>query len=658
MVLRPETFWILVDRFMGMIEAETGFPVLIYNTQGTIIRATEKFRIGDLHAGAEKIMHHQAREYAVTADEAAQNPLVREGYSCPIVVDGEILAGFGITGKLELAKPLARTAVRMIDAWIEKVHYQDQLEASERKFRNLFENASLGIFQATLEGQFLTVNPAQAHILGYESPESLMSMVTDIANQVYVCSKDRDRFIDRLHQNGRVVGFVTRFKRHDGQIIDVSMDARLICDPETDFPYIEGHLSDITEKRKSEEAIRLSEEKYSKTFNCSPVWVVLSSLETGRYIEVNETFLRNMKYTREEVIGRTSLEIDAWADPRDRQRVIQKIEADGVVRNLEIKRRSKTGRILTMLFSADTIEISGEKCLLSVSLDVTEYKKMEEMMVQSEKMLSVGGLAAGMAHEINNPLAGMIQTADVMGNRLTDPDLPANRRAAEKAGVSMEAIGTYMVSRGIPHMLNNIRQSGSRAAEIVANMLSFARKGETAFSSHNLARLIDQAVDLAGSDYDLKKKFDFRQIKIVREYDTGVSPVPCEAAKIKQVLLNLLRNGAKAMQDKAAARRPMWENKEQKRYAGDSYRPCFILRLAHEKEAGMVHIEVEDNGIGMDATTRKRAFEPFFTTKPTDEGTGLGLSVSYFIITENHGGEMTVESTPGKGTVFIIRLPA
>ena len=357
-----------------------------------------------------------------------------------------------------------------------------------------------------------------------------------------------------------------------------------------------------------------------------------------------------MGYTRGEVVGKTSLEIGAWADPHDRQRIIQKIEMDGSVRNFEIRRCTRTGKILTMLFSADTIEISGERCLLSVSLDVTDYKKMEEMMVQSEKMLSVGGLAAGMAHEINNPLAGMIQTAGVMGTRLSDPELPANRRAAEKAGVTMEAIGSYMDSRGILHMLDNIRHSGGRAAEIVSNMLSFARKSVSAFSTHDLAVLLDRAVDLAGSDYDLKKKHDFRQIRIVREYDPAMPPVPCEAAKIQQVLLNLLRNGAEAMQEKAEDRRQTSE-------AGDSYQPCFILRLFHEKEAGMARIEVEDNGRGMDGATRKRAFEPFFTTKTTDKGTGLGLSVSYFIVTENHGGDMSVESTPGKGTVFIIRLP-
>ena len=158
-----------------------------------------------------------------------------------------------------------------------------------------------------------------------------------------------------------------------------------------------------------------------------------------------------------------------------------------------------------------------------------------------------------------------------------------------------------------------------------------------------MAELLDQSVNLAGSDYDLKKNYDFRQIEIVREYEADVPSVPCESSKIQQVLLNILRNGAEAMQEVM--------DKDNR------INPCFVLRLKHEKEAGWIRIEIEDNGPGMEESIRKRIFEPFFTTKPTDQGTGLGLSVSYFIITETHEGEMSVNSAPGKGTTFIIRLP-
>ncbi|MCP4113907.1 MAG: PAS domain S-box protein [Desulfobacteraceae bacterium] len=275
--------------------------------------------------------------------------------------------------------------------------------------------------------------------------------------------------------------------------------------------------------------------------------------------------------------------------------------------------------------------------------DVTEQVRMEEMMVQSEKMLSVGGLAAGMAHEINNPLAGMIQTANVMGNRLINVDIPANQSAAGEVGTNIETIKAFMEKRGILGMIEAINESGRRVAEIVDNMLSFARKSDTRVSSHNLADLLHKTLDLAATDYDLKKHYDFRKIEIREEYEDDLPMVPCEGAKIQQVLLNILSNGAQAMQ----------ENMEKNN--GDKLR--FILRLSREPDTNMMRLEIGDNGPGMDEATQKRIFEPFFTTKPVGVGTGLGLSVSYFIITENHGGTMDVVSEPGKGANFIIRLP-
>ena len=182
--------------------------------------------------------------------------------------------------------------------------------------------------------------------------------------------------------------------------------------------------------------------------------------------------------------------------------------------------------------------------------DITEQVRLEEMMLQSEKMLSVGGLAAGMAHEINNPLAGMMQTADVLRNRLTNLTIPANLQAAKKAELSIEGIKKFMEARRIPEMLDNIKKSGVRAAEIVQNMLSFARKGSDIKSKENLEKILDKCLELSSLDYDLKKNYDFRQIEIIKEYDENVPLVSCEAGKIQQVLMNLLKNGAEAMQEK------------------------------------------------------------------------------------------------------------
>ncbi|NOX35219.1 MAG: GHKL domain-containing protein [Deltaproteobacteria bacterium] len=266
--------------------------------------------------------------------------------------------------------------------------------------------------------------------------------------------------------------------------------------------------------------------------------------------------------------------------------------------------------------------------------DVTEQVHIEGMMIQSEKMLSVGSLAAGMAHEINNPLAGMMQNAQVMANRLSSR-LPANKKVAGQVGVSMGDIHAYMEKREILSLAKNINDSGKRAAKIIRNMLSFARKSESKKIPHRLSELMDKTIEIACSDYDLKTDYDFKHIEIIRDYDTSVPAVLCDESKIQQVFWNILKNGAEAMQE---------IQKKSK----------FYLRIY--KSDDMACVEIEDNGPGMDKKTRKRLFEPFFTTKGKEKGTGLGLAVSYFIIVKDHGGKISIDSDKGAGSKFSIRL--
>jgi len=258
------------------------------------------------------------------------------------------------------------------------------------------------------------------------------------------------------------------------------------------------------------------------------------------------------------------------------------------------------------------------------------------MMVQSEKMLSVGGLAAGMAHEINNPLAGILQSTQVIRNRLSK-DLPANLKAAEECGVNLEDIKAYMEKRNIFSMMDLVKSAGLRAARIVENMLSFSRKSDHRKSTHYLHDLMEATIELIRNDYSIKKRYDFRSIEILKEYQKNIPPIPCAKNEIQQVLLNILKNGAEAMVDAGIVS------------------PRFLIRYFRQED--QVVVEIEDNGPGIDQEIKKRIFEPFFTTKDVGIGTGLGLSVSYFIISENHNGVMTVESTPGKGTTFAIKLP-
>lgn len=268
--------------------------------------------------------------------------------------------------------------------------------------------------------------------------------------------------------------------------------------------------------------------------------------------------------------------------------------------------------------------------------DVTDRVQMDKEYAQSEKMLTVAGLAEGVAHEINNPLGGIMQGAQNVVRRLS-LDLPKNIETAEQCGVDLRKVRTYIEKRQIFGFLEGIRKSGKRVADIVNYMQQFNRCKDATISPVNLEELIERAIVLVASDLDLKEQLDFTLIEIVREYEPDFPKVFCSVSEIEQVLINLLKNAAQIMHESNVIDQRIF--------------------VRTRKEDGTVKIEIEDNGPGMDERTRKRIFEPFFTTKPPGRGIGLGLSVSYFIMAVAHKGLLSVESSPGKGAKFTISLP-
>lgn len=297
---------------------------------------------------------------------------------------------------------------------------------------------------------------------------------------------------------------------------------------------------------------------------------------------------------------------------------------------------AETARRVT--FWIQTMIVISLLSVIALTLLITRMRAIEEAIIQSEKMNTVAGLAAGMAHEINSPLAGVVQSAQVVLNRVS-PELAANCSAAEESGTRMECIQSYLTRRGIREMLEGIRASGQRAAEIVASMVSFSQGPGAQADNSVLSELVDHTVELAQNDFDPKRPVDFRSIELVKDYDQKLSKVPCRASEIQQVLLNLLKNAAQAMADRGVRSEP----------------PRITLRTT--QIGNTARIEVEDNGPGMPRAMRRRIFEPFFTTRESLGGTGLGLFVSYFIITRNHHGTIAVESIPGVGTKFSLTLP-
>lgn len=269
--------------------------------------------------------------------------------------------------------------------------------------------------------------------------------------------------------------------------------------------------------------------------------------------------------------------------------------------------------------------------------DITEHVRIEDIMVHTEKMTMVGGLAAGMAHEINNPLGAIMQNAQNIERRVS-PDFAANLKAADEIGVNLDMVRAYLEKRGIFDFIGHIRTAGIRASNIINNMLHFSRRSEPQIETVSLPGMLDRTLELAASDYDMKKIYDFRNIELVREYASDMPPVSMTLPEMEQVFLNILKNAAQALSESGKQ---------------DPSR----ITLRTYPAGTMAVIEIEDNGPGIDESTLPRVFEPFFSTKEVGVGTGLGLSVAYAIVTKGHNGTLKVRSKPGEGACFMIELP-
>ncbi len=392
----------------------------------------------------------------------------------------------------------------------------------------------------------------------------------------------------------------------------------------------------LLEIKRIENALRESKEKYDNVFvNAIEAICVL---QDGRFKYHNPETARILGYQPQEL---DNIPLIETIHPADRETVkfqqIQRVKGISTTSNYQHRIVTKDGDIRWIGLKAVNIVWEDKPAHLVFFSNITEKKKSNELLIQAEKMMSLGGLAAGMAHEINNPLGGILQGIQNIERRLS-PELKANLTAAREAGIDLEKLQFYLEKRKILSSASGIRESARKAADIIVNMLQFSRRSESKVTYIKLNELLDNVLQLAGNDYDLKKRCDFKSIEVNREFDKTVPPIPCVGMEIEQVMLNLFKNASQAMSD---------NNQENP--------PQLTIRLLQEEY--MARIEVQDNGPGIDASIRSRVFEPFFTTKPVGIGTGLGLSISYMIITNNHNGTLEVGDDVNRGTRFIIRLP-
>jgi len=511
------------------------------------------------------------------------------------------------------------------------------LRGSEKRYREIFTNTTEGIFRATLSGRFIELNPAAASILGFDSAEEAIEAYPDLGENLYPDPQERERILNHLYRHEKNLNYETLMRRADGTEIWASISNYLVRDEDGNVLHIEGTFRNISEQRAARESLQQLKAYLQNIIDSMPS--ILIGVDINMVVTLwNRRAMEESNTPSENAIGlpfagacqlfEQAVYLPKLVETLRTRRPNRLLRVESVKKTVEGNSRYFD----ILIYPLSLIEASGAVIHMD---DVTDRIHLEEMMVRSEKMQSIGGLAAGLAHEINNPLAVILQNVQVLSRRLS-PNLDKNQQTAQELGTTVETIAEYIKLRGCEKMLHSISAAGQRAAKIVENMQSFSRRGASNFIPCSLTDLVERTIELAGSDHDMRKNFDFKKIRIIRDY--GVIPhVCCEASQIQQVVLSLLKNAAQAL-------------------SAGTEDPQITIRLLLSEE-DCVQLQIEDNGPGMSDDVVARIFDPFYTTREVGQGTGLGLSVAYFIVTQNHRGSLSVKSEKGRGSQFDLLLP-
>jgi PAS domain S-box-containing protein len=489
----------------------------------------------------------------------------------------------------------------------------DELNESIKLYRTIVENSPDMLYRTDLQGFVSYVSPSSYRMTGYTTEEAIG---LNLAEDGYLFPEERVTFLSKLQETGYVTNFEARLKRKDGSIFWASTNAHFIKDKAGNVLGVEGVTRDISELKAAEEALRKSEERFRLAFLTSPDALSLSRASDGMCLEINEGFTKTMGYTSEDIVGKTSLALNIWKNPDDRERLVEVLSKMGYVENIEAEFVGKDGKIRIGLMSARLFKLDEEDIILSITRDITEHKKMEQQLHQANKLQALGTLAGGIAHNFNNLLMGIQGHASLI-----------RIRSNSNSGHDLRK------------HVHGIEQCVQSAAHLTKQLLGLARGGKYEIKAIDVNELLLNSANMFGRTR--------KEIQIHTKLNHEQIVVNADQSQIEQVLLNLFVNAWQAMPD-----------------GGEMYLETSVTTLdeaycqSHKIDPGcFCKISVADTGIGMDEKTRQRVFDPFFSTKETELGTGLGLACVYGIV-KNHGGMVNVYSEINCGTTFNIYLPS
>lgn len=497
----------------------------------------------------------------------------------------------------------------------ERKRSEELLRAAEKKYRSVFENAIEGRFQTTPEGTFLMVNPSLATMLGYDSPEELLMSLTDIGRQACVKPEVLALFMHMPENEGVVRGFECELHKRDGTKILVVLDAHTVQDGNGAVLYYEGTLEDITEKKRVENEFRTLSEFNKAIISNAPV-AIFTLDKNGKFTSINPALASLSGLgprAAEKLIGFNWLQnphtiqcglagyiekglrgeaFQLWDFPFMTYRGDRNVFMD--FKGVPLK--EKNGSIVGLL------------CIIE---ETTDRVRTRAQLMQETKLSVIGRLAAGLAHELNNPLGTLVAYAELANKCLRSLRDPSSKESA------LEKLEGY---------LKIIAEEAFRCKHVTTDALNLSQKGGLEMAKMDINILLDNILRFMNID---------RSVRIIKESAPSPPYISGDANALRQVFVNLINNAIDAAEGRMEA--AIW------------------IRTRHDGDR--VLVEVEDNGTGIPDSIVDKIFEPFFTTKESKKGVGLGLSLCYDLVT-SMGGSIRVASKPGYGATFFVALPA
>jgi len=486
-----------------------------------------------------------------------------------------------------------------------RIMLEEQLKATEVHLHQFMEMAPIATWVKNRNLQYLEANPATLRLLGREKSEVIGKTDLEImARPAAEAVRSHER---RVLQEKCEVSFDAELEI-SGRRVFVSAVVYPVLDADGSVRAVCGLVRDVTHQRETEAELQRTREYLENILENSPVMIITTDLE-HRVASFNRTAVETLGYAPEEIIGKPATML--YEDPEARSPIIRGVEQHGVVHEHEATLLHKDGtRIPVAITLSALLDNEGNRIgHVGISRDISRRKALMDQILQSERMAAIGRLAAGVAHEINNPLAVISETMgfleDILEGHAKGYDVVAELRA------------------GLPSIKTQI----GRARSITRRLLSFARKTEETLASASISAALDEVLPF------LEKEARLAQVQIHREYQAELPRVVIEEVQLEEIFINIIRNAIQAMEP--VGRGNVW--------------------LESDFDDNRVVFTVRDDGPGIPEDVQARLFDPFYTTKPPGRGTGLGLSICYGIV-KRHDGEIRVDSEPGRGARFQIIL--